>query len=218
LFDKQEFANAEKTARTVLRDSPRFDDVRVLLARSILAQGRTAEAEREFRAVLDEKLPSSRSIAWANVGLADIASRSNQLAQAIAFAAKAIEADGEYGASLAARGIRNRLNAPATSDESVKSFFAAFDRAAAGNRKAELEGMAVPGEVGRFVSGLSGQVVEWKTQVKHVDRIDANNIWAEGALTIRLLNREVETGMAVYRLSRAGSAWKLSSVDIFEVR
>jgi hypothetical protein len=217
-FDKQEFANAEKTARTVLRDSPRFDDVRVLLGRALLAQGRTAEAEREFRAVLDEKLPSSRSIAWANVGLSDIASRNNQSAQALTYAVKAIEADGEYGASLAARGIRNRLNAAATSDESVKSFFASFDKAAAGNRKAELEAMAVPGEVGRFVSGLSGQVVEWKTQVLHVDRIDANNIWAEGALTIRLLNREVETGMAVYRLSRAGGAWKLSSVDIFEVR
>ena len=27
-FDKQDFANAEKNARLVLRDNPRFDDVR----------------------------------------------------------------------------------------------------------------------------------------------------------------------------------------------
>src|SRR5690242_18467180 len=74
-FDKQEFANAEKLAREVLRDQPRFDDVRVLLGRSLLALGRNAEADREFRAVLEEKLPSPRSIAWANVGLADIASK-----------------------------------------------------------------------------------------------------------------------------------------------
>ncbi len=218
LFDKQEFANAETTARTVLRDAPRFDDVRVLLARTLLALGRTADAEREFRTVLDEKLPSSRSIAWANVGLADIALRNNQSAQAIGFAVKAIEADGEYGASLAARGIRNRVNNASTTDENVRTFFTAFDRAAVANRKADLEAMAVPGEVGRFVSGLSGQVSEWKTQLQHVDRIDANNVWAEATLTIRLLNREIENGTAVYRLTRAGGGWKLSSVDIFEVR
>ncbi len=218
LFDKQEFANAETNARRVLRDAPRFDDVRVLLARSLLALGRTADAEREYRAVLEEKLPSSRSIAWANVGLADIALRNNQSAQAAAFAVKAIEADGEYGASLAARGIRNRISNASASDETIRAFFTAFDRSAAANRKAELEAMAIPGEVGRFVSGLSGQVSEWKTQLQHVDRIDANNVWAEGTLSIRLLNREIETGTAVYRLTRTGGGWKLSSVDIFEVR
>jgi tetratricopeptide (TPR) repeat protein len=217
-FDKQEFANAERTARTVLRDFPRFDDVRILLARSLLALGRTADAEREFRLVLDEKIPSSRSIAWANVGLADIAQRANQSTQAMNFASKAIEADGEYGASLAARAIRNKLNATSGSDDGVKAFFTAFDKAAVANRKAELEAMSVPGEVGRFVSGLSGQVAEWKTHLTHVDRIDANSVWAEAVLTIRLLNRDAETGMAVYRLTRAGGTWKLSSVDIFEVR
>ena len=217
-FDKQEFANAEKTARLVLRDFPRFDDVRVLLARSLLALGRTSEAEREFKAVLDEKLPSARSIAWSYVGLSDIASKAGQAAQAAGLALKAVEADAEYGSTLAARGIRNRLDQTAAADESVKSFFVAFDKAAIGNRKAELEAMAVPGEVDRFVSGISGQTVEWRTQVSHVDRIDANNVWAEATLTVRLLNRETESGTAVYRLTRVGSGWKLSSVDIFEVR
>ena len=217
-FDKQEFANAEKTARTVLRDLPRFDDVRVLLARSLFAQGRTAEAEKEFRAVLDEKLPSARSIAWSYVGLADVASKNGQAAQAAAFAAKAIEADGEYGASLLARAIRNRHGGASVSDEGVKTFFANFDRAASANKKADLEALSVPGEVGRFVSGMSGQVVEWKSQPMHVDRIDANTVWAETALTIRLLNRETETGIAVFRLTRSGSSWKLATVDMFEVR
>jgi hypothetical protein len=87
-----------------------------------------------------------------------------------------------------------------------------------GNRKAELEILAVPGEVGRFVSGLSGQVVEMKTQALYVDKIDASNVWVEASLSIRVLNREVETGTAVFRLARVGSAWKLSAVDIFEVR
>ena len=44
-FDKQDFANAEKTARDFLRDLPRYDDLRILLGRSLLAQNRNAEAE-----------------------------------------------------------------------------------------------------------------------------------------------------------------------------
>jgi len=217
-FDKQEFANAEKTARAVLRDQARFDDVRVLLARSLLAQGKNGEAEKEFRAVLDEKLPSPRSLAWADVGLADIASKNGQGQQAAKFAADAISADAEYGASLAARAIRNRAGPGSASDEGVKAFFTAFDRAAVSNRKAELDAMAVPGEVSKFVNGISGQSVEWKTNVLHVDAIDANNVWVEASLSIRLLNRDVENGTAVYRLTRLGSGWKLNSVDIFEVR
>jgi len=217
-FDKQEYANAELTARTVLRQFPRFDDVRVLLARSLLAQGKIAEAEKEFRAVLEEKLPTSRSMAWANVGLGEIASKSNQSAQAAKFAEAAIMADAEYGASLAARALRNRSNTASTADESVKAYFAQFDKAASANRKAELDSMAVPGEVTKFVGGISGQTVEWKTQVIHVDKIDANNVLVETLLSIKLLNRNVETGTAVFRLTRARSGWKLSAVDIFEVR
>lgn len=217
-FDKQEFGNAERLARGVLRDQPRFDDVRVLYARALLAQGKNAEAEREFRAVLAEPLPSARSIAWANVGLADITSKNGQSGQAIKFAAAAINADAEYGASLAARAIRNRSNAATASDDAVKAFFAAFDRAAVSNRKSDLDSMAIPGEVSKFVSGISGQTIEWKTNVLHVDKIDANNLWVEAQLAIRLLNRETETGTAVFRLARTGGAWKLAAVDMFEVR
>ncbi|PYS99660.1 MAG: hypothetical protein DMF63_11310 [Acidobacteria bacterium] len=217
-FDKQEFAEAEKIARGVLRDQPRFDDVRVLLGRSLLAQSRTADAEKEFRAALDEKLPSPRTIAWANVGLADIAAKSGQAAQAAKFASDAIAADAEYGASLAARAIRNRVNAGSAADESVKSFFASFDKAAASNRKGDLEALALTGEVSKFVSGIAGQTVEWKTNVLHVDPIDANNAWVETSLNVRLLNRDPESGTAVFRLTRVASGWKLSSVDMFEVR
>ena len=217
-FDKQEFSSAEKIARDVLRDQPRFDDVRVLLGRSLLGQTRTADAEREFRAVLDEKLPSPRSIAWANVGLADIASKNGQNAQAVKFAADAIRADAEYGATLAARAIRNRAGSGSAADESVKTFFASFDKAAVSNRKTDLDALAVAGEVSKFVSGISGQTVEWKTNVLQVDPIDANNVWVEASLAIRLLNRDPENGTAVYRLTRVGSGWKLAGVDIFEVR
>lgn len=217
-FDKQEFAAAEATARTVLREAPRFDDVRVLLARSLLAQGKNADAEREFRAVLDEKLPTSRSLAWANVGLGEIASKGGQAVQAVKFAEDAIKADAEYGASLAARTIRNRSNAASGADDTVKAFFAQFDKVAISNRKTELDSMSVAGDVSKFIAGISGQAVEWRTQVLHVDKIDLNSVLVETTLAIKLLNREFETGPAVFRLVKVGSVWRLSSVDIFEVR
>lgn len=217
-FDKQDFANAEKTARIVLRDVPRFDDVRVLLARSLLSLGRNSDAEREFRAVLDEKLPTSRSLAWANVGLGEIAAKAGQNGLAAKFVEEAILADAEYGASLAARTLRTRLNTAPTNDESVKAFFAQFDKVAVSNRKADMDAIVVPGEVSKFASGISGSTEQWQTQVRQVDKIDASTVLVETALTIKLLNKEVETGTAVYRLSKIGNGWKLSGVDIFEVR
>jgi len=217
-FDLREFANAEKTARQVLADFPRFDDVRILLGRSLLGLNRNADAEKEFRAVLDEKLPTSRSIAWALVGLAETASRANQNDQALKFASDAIKADGEYGAGLAARNLRNRIGAKFTVDPSITAFFDQWDRAAAANQKAQLDSLVFPGEASRFAGGVAGQTAAWKTDIKFIDMIDANTALVETNLAIKLLNRDPESGMAVFRLSRSGGGWKISSVDVFEVR
>ena len=217
-YDRQEFAAAEKTARQVLTDFPRLDDVRILLGRSMLALNRNADAQREFQAVLDEKLPSGRSIAWAYVGLAEVAARANQNDQAAKFAGDAIRVEGEYGAGLAARNIRNRIGARTVSDPSISAFFEQWDRAAAGNQKAQLDALVFAGEATRFSSGVAGQTAAWKTEIKHVDLIDPNNALVETNLSIKLLNKDPETGMAVFRLSRSGSGWKIGSVDVFEVR
>jgi len=218
LFDKQEFAAAESLARKLLRDLPRFDDLRVLLARSLLAQHKNAEAEKEFRAVLDEKLPSSRSLAWGNLGLAELASRSNENDAAIKFVEAAILAEGDFGASLGARNLRNKLNRPTAIDADVKAFFASFDEAASANRKAAVDALVIPGDVTRFAGGVAGSTEQWRTSVRQIDRLDANTILVEAEMTVKLLNKTVETGMAVYRLSRTPSGWKLSSVEMFEVR
>ena len=217
-FDKQDYPNAIKLARSVLRDYPRFDDVRILLARSLLGANQAADAGREFQAVLDEKLPTARSLAWANVGLADIASKSGQNAQAAKYAEEAIRADAEYGASLAARNIRTKINFATSPDESVKAYFSQFDKAASANRKADLDLMVVPGDATKFANGIAGQTEQWQTQVRQIDRIDANNVWVETTLSLKLLNKEPESGMTVYRLTKVGGNWKLSSVDMFEVR
>ncbi len=217
-FDKQDFAGAEMTARNLLRDNPHLDDLRIILARALLAQNKNTEAEREFRAVLDEKLPSARSLAWANVGLAEVAGRSNQRDAAIRFIDAALAADAEYGASLAARNLRNKLGGGSVADPEVKAFFASFDKAASSNRKADVDALVVPGEVTRFAGGVSGSTESWQTTVKHVDRIDANTVLVEADMAIKLLNKEQETGLAVYRLVRVGSSWKLTGVEMFEVR
>jgi tetratricopeptide (TPR) repeat protein len=217
-YDRQEYAAAEKTARQVLNDFPRLDDVRVLLARSLLALNRNADAQREFQAVLDEKLPTARSISWAYVGLAEVAARANQSDQAAKFAGDAIKAEGEYGAALAARNIRTRLGARSVSDPSIATFFEQWDRAAAANQKAQLDALVLPGEASRFSGGVAGQTAAWKTDIKHVDLIDPNTALVETHLSIKLLNKDPETGMAVFRLARSGNSWKISSVDIFEVR
>ena len=217
-FDKQDFANAEKTARDFLLDLPRYDDLRILLGRSLLAQNRNAEAEKEFRAVLAEKLPTGRSLAWANTGLGETAAKSNQNDAALKYAEAAIVGDSDSGASLAARNLRNKLGRVSSGDTSIKAFFADFDKAATANRKADIDALVVPGEVAKFASGVAGSTEQWQTQVLQIDRLDASTVLVEANMTIKLLNRNVETGTAVFRLIKVGNGWKLSGVDVFEVK
>ena len=217
-FDKQDYARAENAAKTVLRDLPRFDEVRILLGRSQLALGKTTEADKEFQTVLDEKLPTVRSIGWANVGRAEVAAKTNQNTQATKFAETAIIADADFGASLAARNLRNKLGVSTPVDAGVKTFFTDFDRVAISNRKADVDAMFLAGEAVKFASGISGSTEQWQTQVKQIDRIDADTVLVETNVNIKLLTKDAESGMAVYRLSRVGSTWKIAAVEMFEIR
>jgi len=217
-LEGQGYVKAERLARTALQSTPRFDDARIWLARSLSAQNKNAEAEREFRIVLDEKLPTARSLAWANVGLGEIALKSNQNSPAASFFTEAIRANAEYGATLAARAGLNKIGGSSSVDESVKSFFAQFDKAAISGRKADVDALISAGEMTRFSGGISGQAQEWTTRVLRVDKLDANKVLAEVNLNIRLLNKNAESGTAVFLLSKVGGGWKLSGVEIFEVR
>jgi hypothetical protein len=217
-FDQQDFVKAEKNAQLVLQDMPHFDDARTWLGRALLAQGKTSDAQKEFRAVLDEKLPTARSLAWANAGLGEIALKTGQNSQAANFFAEAIKNDAEYGATLIARQGRNKSNVSITVDESIKAFFVQFDKTAVSSRKAELDALILSGEIPRFSGGIAGQAEQWQTKVLSTDKIDANTIWAEVSLNIKLLNKSAEDGTAVFRLTKVGNGWKLSGVDVFEVR
>ena len=161
-------------------------------------------------------MPTARSLAWANVGLGEVALKSSQTAAANKFFEETIKADAEYGATLLAR--QKRSGAASSIDESIKGFFAQFDKAAASNRKAELETLIAPGEVSRFAAGIAGQTEQWTTQISNVDKLDANNVLVEAKLNIKLLNRQPESGLAVYRLNKSASGWKISNVEMFEVK
>jgi Tfp pilus assembly protein PilF len=216
-FDKQDYVAAEKMARTILQFAPRFDDARVLLARSLLAQNKLGDAEKEFRAALDEKLPTARSLAWANEGLGELFLKSNQTAEAAKYFNQAINAEGEYGATAAARAGRNKTNAATATDESIKAFFAQFDKAATSGRKSEVDALVLNGEIARFAGGVAG-AQQWQTRILQTDKKDANNVLVETALNIKLLNKDNESGTALFRLTRVGGNWKLSGVEMFEVR
>jgi hypothetical protein len=103
-------------------------------------------------------------------------------------------------------------------EEGIKTFFAQFDKAAVSNRKADIENLLLSGEVSKFASGITGQTEQWQTKILQVDKIDNNNVLIESSLNIKLLNREPESGVAVYRLSKFGNNWKLSGVEMFEIR
>ncbi|MEJ7861665.1 MAG: hypothetical protein WKF90_08505 [Pyrinomonadaceae bacterium] len=217
-FDQQDFIKAEKNARLVLQHTPRFDDARSWLGRTLLAQNKNAEAEKEFRSVLDEKLPTARSLGWANVGLGEIALKSNQNSQAAVFFNEAVKADAEYGATLNARLGRHKANMPSSIDEGVKAFFAQYDKAAVSGRKSELDALILSGESSRFAGGIAGQAQQWDTKVLRVDIQNVNNVLVEVSLNIKLLNKNPESGTAVFQLSKVGGIWKLSGVEIFEIR
>ena len=216
-FDQQDFVKAEKNARIVLQNAPRFDDVRTLLGRTLAAQGKTADAEKEFRAILDEKLPTARSLAWANVGLGEIALKNNQNSNAAKFFSDAVKDDADYGATLAARQGRIKVNAATAADESINGFFAQFDKAAISGSKANVDALVVAGEIPKFSGGVAG-AQEWQTKIVQIDKTNPNNALVETNLSIKLLNKNAESGTAVFRLAKVGGNWKLSGVEIFEVR
>ena len=81
----QQPAQAEQAARAVLARMPSNEEARVVLARAMVEQGKLDDAEREFRAVLDLPLPLPTTLAWADIGLGQIAMRRNRPADAARF-------------------------------------------------------------------------------------------------------------------------------------
>src|SRR6202008_811431 len=112
--------------RAMLAGAPRFQDAQIILARALLGQNRNEDAEKLFRAALEEPLPFTATLAWANIGLGEIALKRNQPAEAAKRFTDAVIASRDYPSSLAARAARIRAEAAANSappvDATVQTF------------------------------------------------------------------------------------------------
>src|ERR1051325_5532515 len=221
-FVRQEYARSESIARELLSAAPRMQEARILLARSLLAQNKIDDAEQEFRAVLDESLPTPFALAWANIGLGEIATRRGQPQDAARRYNDAVRAGGEYASTLAARLARIKAEAAAKSappmDDSVQKFIAQLDQVIRSGRKADIEAQIVPGELVSFVKGIvSSQPEIWQTTVVRTEQLDANRVAVDVTLNVKELGQE-QSGTAVFVLTRAGGSWKLADIQFFEVR
>ena len=221
LFGAQEFAKSESLARQLLTASPGLQDARIVLGRALLAQNKNDDAEKEFKRLLNERLPTPAALAWASIGLGEIALRRGQAAEASRNFTDAIRADAEYAATLNARAERIRAEssgAPPPIDESAKNFINQLDAAIRTGRQAEIGPMITPGELAKFVQQVVGTQPEaWQTRALRTESLDASRIAVDVALNTRQLGVD-HSGTAVFILARVNGAMRLNAIELFEVR
>jgi hypothetical protein len=219
-FGAQDYVKAETIAREILRASPNLQEARIVLARALLGQNRNDEAEKLFRAALEEPLPTSSALAWGNIGLGEIALRKGQAAEAAKRFNDAVRADAEYASSLAARAGRIKAETAANTlqvDGAVRAFIAQLDQSILSGKKTEVESRVVPGELVRFINGVVGTQPElWQTRVLRTEQLDANLVAADVSLETKELGVQ-RAGTAVLILTRAGGSFKLVGIELFEV-
>ena len=79
------------------------------------------------------------------------------------------------------------------------------------------ESIIEPGEVTRFASNVAGQAQEWISAPVFSQAVDGIDTLVAVNITLRLINKEPESGVALFRLTRTPDGLKLSGVEIFEV-
>jgi hypothetical protein len=219
-FGAQDYVKAETIAREILGVAPNLQEARVILARALLGQNRIDEAEKLFRAALEEPLPTASALAWANIGLGEISLKKGQAAEAAKRFNDAVRADAEYASSLSARAGRIKAETTGNTlqvDESVRAFVGQLDQAITSGKKTELDSRIVSGELVRFINGVIGTQPEiWQSRVLRTEQLDANVVAADISLNTKELGRN-RSGTAVLILARVAAGWKLLGIDLFEV-
>lgn len=220
LFGAQNYVKAEEIARELTVTAPTMQEARIMLARVLLAESKMDEAEKLFRQALDEALPTPVALAWANIGLGEIALRKGQASEAAKRFNDAVRADGEYASSLTARAGRIKAETAANTlpvDGAIRAFIAQLDQAITSGKKAELDSRVVSGELVRFINGVVGTQPEiWQTRVLRTEQLDANLSAADVSLTTKELGRD-RAGTAVLVLARVSGGWRLVGIELFEV-
>ncbi|HEX8178454.1 MAG TPA: tetratricopeptide repeat protein [Pyrinomonadaceae bacterium] len=218
LYGSGDYAHAETTARTMLQAAPLMQEARILLARALLEQNKLPDAEREFRAALDDKLPLPATLAWGAYGLGEIAQRKGQTAEAVKRYDEAARAEGGYAPTLAARTARLKAETAPAPEESVKQFFTQLDTAIRGGRKADLDALVVPGELLNFTKGfVIIQPEQWQSRVLRTESIGGDRIAADVTIAAKSEGRD-KTVTALFILARIGGQLRLAEIPIFEER
>jgi tetratricopeptide (TPR) repeat protein len=218
----QQPARAEALAREVLARVPNKEEARVVLGRALLEQSKLDEAEREFRAVLEQRLPTPATLAWAHIGLAEVALRRNRAPEAARLFDTAVKIDAEYASTLAARAARIRAESqagpPRPADEQIKAAAQQFDAAILTGKKTNIEAQLIPGELTKFAAGVVGTQPDiWQTSVLRTEPLNSNRIAADVTLNIRSLG-QAQSGTAVFIFARTPAGWRLADIQFFEVR
>ncbi|HST53438.1 MAG TPA: tetratricopeptide repeat protein [Pyrinomonadaceae bacterium] len=218
----QQPAQAESLAREVLSRTPSSEEARIVLARALLEENKLDDAEREFRAALDAPLPEPATLAWADIGLGEVAMQRNRPADAAKLFDAAVKTEGDYATALAARADRVKAEAasgaPPAVDDQIKAAVAGLDSAILTKPKADIDALIVPGELPNFSKGIIGTRPEvWQTRVVRTDQLGPDRIAADVTLTARVLGKD-QSGPAVFVFARTPAGWKLSEIPIFEVR
>ena len=220
LLGAQDFVKAEATARDLVAREPGLQEARIILGRSLLAQGKMDEAEKIFRAALEDPLPTPNALAWAAIGLGEIQLKRGQAAEAAKRFTEGVRADAEYASSLTARAARISAESatPPAVDESARAFVKQLDQAIVGGKKVEIEARIIPGELVRFVGGIIGSQPEiWQTRVLRTELLDSNLMAVDVSINAKQLGQD-RAGTALLLLARTGDSWKLAGIELFEVR
>lgn len=219
-FGAQDFVKAEAIAREALSVAPDLQEARIVLARALLGQNRIDDAEKLFRAAIDDVLPTPGALAWGNIGLGEVSLRRGQAAEAAKRFNDAVRADADYASSLAARAGRIKAETAANSlqvDPAVRTFVGQLDQAILSGKRVDLESKVSSGELVRFINGVIGTQPEiWKTNVLRTEQLDANFVAVDVSMETKELGNQ-RAGTAVLTLARSGGAWKLFAIDLFEV-
>lgn len=222
LYGAQEYPKSESLARQLIAASPALQDARIVLARALLAQNKNDDAEKEFKQLMNERLPTPAALAWASIGLGEVALRRGQAGEAAKQFNDGVRADAEYASTLTARAGRIRAETSGTAappvDDSIRNFISQLDATIRTGRQAEIATMVVPGELIRFVQQIVGTQPEaWQTRVLRTEQLDANRVAVDVALNSRQLGVD-HAGTAVYIVTRVGGALKLNAIEFFEVK
>jgi len=212
----QEFARSETVAREMLARAPLMQDARLLHARALLGLGRLEEAEREFRAAADSPLPLPDTLAWAAIGSGEIALRRGQAADAARRFGEAVQVGASYAPTFAARAARLRAEAAPPIEEAVRAAVAGLDQAIKSGRKAEIDQLLAPGELGNFAKGIVGSQPEiWQTKVLRTESLGGDRVAADVQITARVLGQDKAcTGVLVF--TRASGRLQLIEIPILE--